>query len=334
MRVNHNNPVSLFAANPAASKAKFASATKESGSRPGIAATTTTYLIPQAKTLKTDIAASVSDPASVATDIQNVNADKKFVLPEGATLSGLMENWGKGPSKYDFTQDGQVDAQDMLMMIRNWQDSFGEQPAEPSSDPVDVDAPASAPIPSPSMIETPAPAPPIEETDSLPSLPDITVASTSTPTPTIPTPDPVGPVNPSEPNENTTPTMGGLLSAWGQDNSTYDFNTDGTVNVEDLLMMLSNWPSGQGYTPEIVQDTFENAEPARRNTHSASASGKLQRLADQISTRLSAEGFGDQPPVNLRELVAQLNLSPKQSDFLMKQMQAKYPKGLGVSVIA
>jgi len=128
--------------------------------------------------------------------------------------------------------------------------------------------------------------------------------------------------------------MAGLIEAWGQNNSTYDFNADGTVNVDDLLMVINNWPGPGGLTPEYAKEVFENAEPPKRGVASIAADQKLHKLSDQISARLTAEGFGDQPPVNVRELVSQLNLSPKQTDFVMKQLQAQYPRGLGVRMIA
>jgi hypothetical protein len=39
--------------------------------------------------------------------------------------------------------------------------------------------------------------------------------------------------------------MQGLMNAWGQTNSPYDLNQDGTVDVDDLLCMLSKWPDNQ-----------------------------------------------------------------------------------------
>jgi hypothetical protein len=338
MRVNPNNPINLFAANPAASKTKFAHMANETGARPELGSTKTSSEIPAARPLAIDLTTLDSDPVSTTTTEETAPAkpDQKFVIPEGATLLGLISQWGKSDSKYDFTQDGQVNMADMKVMLANWRPSFGEQtpeqPADPSSDPADVDTIAPAATTLAPSAEIPSTQPPVQPTDSLPIDSDVT--EPVPPSPTETSAPPSAPIEPTDPNTGSQPTMLGLIGAWGQNNSTYDLNFDGTVNMGDLLMMLNNGPSPAGLSPESVQDTFENNEPARRNVKSASANGKLQQLAEQISTRLTAEGFGDQPPMNIRELVAQLNLSPKQTDFMMKQMQAKYPKGLGVSMVA
>ena len=60
----------------------------------------------------------------------------------------------------------------------------------------------------------------------------------------------------------------------------------------------------------------------------------MNKLARTLVERLEREGFDSQPPVNVRELVASLDLSPKQDAFMMKKLAARYPQGLGVSLRA
>lgn len=66
----------------------------------------------------------------------------------------------------------------------------------------------------------------------------------------------------------------------------------------------------------------------------ANSMGGLKSLTDALFTHLSSTGFANQPPTNIRELIDTLNLSPTQSDFMLKSMAEKYPDGLGVNVVA
>src|SRR4051812_8534543 len=43
---------------------------------------------------------------------------------------------------------------------------------------------------------------------------------------------------PSTPNDHADLTMQGLLDAWGQSQTPYDLNGDGTVNTDDLLQFI------------------------------------------------------------------------------------------------
>ncbi len=46
--------------------------------------------------------------------------------------------------------------------------------------------------------------------------------------------------------ESTPLTMAGLYEAWGQSNSEYDLNTDGTVNMQDLVALLAQMSEAAG----------------------------------------------------------------------------------------
>ncbi|MFK7960351.1 MAG: hypothetical protein AB8G96_07470 [Phycisphaerales bacterium] len=57
-------------------------------------------------------------------------------------------------------------------------------------------------------------------------------------------------------------------------------------------------------------------------------------IAASVKQRLNTLGFGDAPPTNLHEIVDGLKLSDADASMVMDRLNARYPKGLGLSVVA
>ena len=109
------------------------------------------------------------------------------------------------------------------------------------------------------------------------------------------------------------------------------------VNAESFRTFL-NSRSESGHRPikglhgAAARSVFASPDsPVRTNPN---ALGGLKSLSDSLFEHLSSTGFADQPPTNIRELVDALNLSPRQSDFMLKHLGEKYPGGLGVNMVA
>ncbi|MCH8823653.1 MAG: hypothetical protein IH984_09120 [Planctomycetes bacterium] len=110
-------------------------------------------------------------------------------------IDALMADWGKADSKYDFNADGTVNTKDLLMLLEKL------AAKENAADPTVV------------------------------TNPDTTVSQTDKP-------------------ENR---IDALLADWGKADSNYDFNADGTVNTQDLLMLLEMLAANEGpVDPTVV----------------------------------------------------------------------------------
>jgi len=60
---------------------------------------------------------------------------------------------------------------------------------------------------------------------------------------------------------------------------------------------------------------------------------RLESLAQKIAERLDEAGFTHQPPANLRSLLDQLGLRPGSSARVLDLLSARFPDGLGLSMI-
>lgn len=244
------------------------------------------------------------------------------------TLEGLMRSWGQSDSPYDFTGDGTVNVDDLLHFISNWpspEQTATASPVEPTvtavSDPAgDLAGAGLSPVANPEV--------PGANVAVVGVEPDAPADSTAVP------PPPAEPAPQDPPaNEFTLPE---LIKAWGQRNSEYDLNGDGTVNVDDLLIwinkMQSNNNAAAANTGGLKGWSLSNEDPASPRAADRSLAG-LTRLADTLADRLLAAGFQSQPPSNLHDILDKLDLSPRQSDFMIKQLNKRYPQGLGVNMV-
>jgi hypothetical protein len=121
------------------------------------------------------------------------------------------------------------------------------------------------------------------------------------------------------------------MHAWGQADTAYDLNGDGTVNTSDLLQFLNNWP---GATANANAASGKAGPNLPDNAVGKPGIGGITKLADALIDRLMKAGFDSQPPTNIRELVDTFNLPSHHAEKLFDRLQQKYPNGLGVNVFA
>lgn len=285
--------------------------------------------------------------------------------PAELTLEGLMKDWGKGKSPYDFNKDGMVDTQDLMTFLARAEGDappitkpmlFGTLPAadEPKINPT-----VSMPGPGDPAGPTLEPAddgvdPTIEMTTSAPATP--TTSAGETP-----------------PAEEGPLTIQGLLEAWGQTDSRYDLNQDGRVDMEDLLHLLAKLGGGMGdqsgpMTIEGLMEAWGQADspydvngdgtvdsldllqllaklggsaPAEASapadaaltTKAAAQPAALAAVGATLADQLSAAGFKERPPVELDRLLDALDLNSKDRKTLLAHVAARYPDGLGVNMV-
>jgi hypothetical protein len=118
------------------------------------------------------------------------------------------------------------------------------------------------------------------------------------------------------------PTVEGLMAAWGQTDSPYALNGDGTVNVQDLSQLYEDWPmmhTGGGLT------ALPPALPARI--------GQLDGLTNTLLDKLAAAGFDQRPPANIAALVDGLGLDLPSRQYVLSRVAERYPHGLGINVV-
>lgn len=250
-------------------------------------------------------------------------------------ISDIVANWGQPGSTFDMNGDGNVNVADLLHVIQMFNQG-ANAPATPLTPAPAEPAPAAElAIKAAGGVATPAAmevAPPTTE---------------PTPEPTTTTTSQAQPVLGSTEGPHAVLTIAQIIEQWGQSGSNADINGDGTVNTADLLQLIaqingnSNTAGGGGEVelndPARAADvaTVAKSEKSERNERSERADGlseqRLQRLSKAFIERLTAAGYADAPPVNLRELVAKLNLSPADNTRLITHLQKQYPEGLGVN---
>jgi hypothetical protein len=179
------------------------------------------------------------------------------------TLEGLHAAWGESGSMYDLDGNGTVNVNDLLRFLASLSDASATKPEATSS-------------------STPPPAPPPAEADS---------------------PAPL--------------TLEGLHAAWGQKDSAYDLNGDGTVNVSDLLRFLSGaGASGSGdNAPPTTPTPSTSATEASITTAAADAPPlTLKGLLAAWGTKSSVYDLDGSGTVNVNDLLrllSQLGDSPR-----------------------
>jgi len=107
-------------------------------------------------------------------------------------------------------------------------------------------------------------------------------------------------------------TVEGLMAQWGKQDSVYDLDGNGVVDMQDLLRLLEQ----QGHTRQRPE-----GKPA-----------DLRHIGDTLVQRLRDSGFENTPPTNLHDLVSGLNLSSEMEKRLLAGLAQKYPAGLGISL--
>ncbi len=274
--------------------------------------------------------ASSGTPAAEAISSAAPSAPQSTTMNMVQNISDIVANWGQPGTSFDINGDGTVNVQDLLQAIQMLSQSQGAAPAATSSVATDT-ADATAPVAAAELAETPTPA----QTE--------TVQAAEVLSPAQPTPEAVPVTGPMQ-GPHAVLNITQLVAQWGQSGTSMDINGDGMVNTADLLQLIaqiggSNSPGGGEAAPAgapPVADLAESrvGESVKPETLSGLTDGRMHKLSKAFIERLTAAGYADAPPTNIRDLVAKLNLMPADNQRLLAALQKQYPEGLGVNLRA
>ncbi len=224
-------------------------------------------------------------PTSTSTTEETTNDGEKS---QKLTLDGLLKAWGQKDTPYDLNHDGTVNTDDLLQFINS----------------------------------LPVPQPPSSPPAARPEDPSSAHVDGVTTTP--PEQKPQAPIALSQNHEEDHEglTMDGLLKAWGQKDSPYDLNHDGTVNTDDLLSFIHGLPA----PPLPGQEKPLNGGSASANSQSvvpnpANSNNSAAKPNLTMDGLLKAWGQHDSPydltgdgNVNVDDLLSFINHFPAQWD--------------------
>ena len=147
---------------------------------------------------------------------------------EQLTVAGLLEVWGKNDTQYDLNTDGVVDMADLVSLLS----LLREKPT------ADIEPGPRSGTDAATSVRTAATQDPPPVVDDATSLVASNDASLTIHTIGAPPPDAPPPTNVRD-EADPLPTVAELLKAWGTDKARFDLNGDGTVNMADLVQLLS-----------------------------------------------------------------------------------------------
>jgi len=235
--------------------------------------------------------------------------------PMQLTLDGLVSAWGSADPNYDFDGNGVVGVPDLLQMIENLKKFQSESiPSAGLDDSTNATIAESNVESGDTPVDELAPETDKPQVATTPEATDANGANVESPATDVePAPIPDAMPSPDAPAPSS------------------DAAIDLRAYVNSLVTGDSRKPmiaglNGAGARTAIAPD-------ALRGRASVHALGGLKPMADSLFNHLSGAGFADQPPTNIRELVDALNLAPRQTEFLLKQLAMKYPAGLGVNMV-
>ncbi len=129
-------------------------------------------------------------------------------------------------------------------------------------------------------------------------------------------------------------TLEGLREAWGTADSKYDLNGDGTVDVTDLLTLLSQLertkPDAQA--PPKVDENNTHTPTGQSGPTEVGANNQMQSLTATMLQKLQEDGFSQHPPSNIHQFINSLEISSTQKQDLLQELATHYPRGLGVDL--
>lgn len=160
---------------------------------------------------------------------------------EELTIAGLLKVWGKNDTQYDLNNDGVVDMADLVSLLSRMREkpTADIEPGPRTGSGTAFDLAGAA-------LQDPPPV--VDDATSLVASNDASLTIHTTvgapppdaPPPGAPPPDPPPLTNVrDEADPDPLPTVAGLLKAWGTDRTRFDLNRDGTVNMADLVQLLS-----------------------------------------------------------------------------------------------
>jgi len=236
---------------------------------------------------------NAADPTVITNPDTSVSQSDK---PDNR-IDALLADWGKADSKYDFNADGTVNTQDLLMLLEKL--SANEGPVDPTvvTNPGTSDSQTDKPDnridalladwgKADSNYDFNADG--TVNTKDLLMLLEKLAAKENAADPTVIT-NPDTTVSQTDKPDNR---IDALMADWGKADSFYDFNADGTVNTEDLLMLFEKLSQSNGMPGDeipIAEQLFSTpADSILKPGNSADqdANSKIQRIARGLSEKL------------------------------------------------
>jgi len=170
--------------------------------------------------------------------------------------------------------------------------------------------------------------------DNSPGLPETQPSVGSEPTLTDPSGAPAAPVASGEPTVEDPVTLEGLRAAWGTDDPKFDLNSDGIVDVLDLLQLLQQMGKDTPTTHDPINSPTESPELTVSGGDNRPEGGAgAKSITASLIEGLKDVGYDKRPPVNIHALLAQLELTEAQKQTLLGDLVAQYPGGLGVDIV-
>jgi Ca2+-binding EF-hand superfamily protein len=289
--------------------------------------------------------ASGAAPATPETGVaESVAAENTEQPTDAPTLEGLMQAWGSDDPQYDLNGDGTVDTSDLLSFLQQYggqQSEAGEVIGDTSNvDPSSLftnNGGDNGELSLDGLMQAWGSDDPqydlngdgtVDTSDLLSFLQQYGGQSPEAGD----GPGSTSNVDPATQTSNADPasnnlTLDGLMQAWGSDNAQYDLNGDGTVDVQDLLQMLSSLTPGETTAASDISSLLSaNGGPSFAAQDPAS-------LASSLIEKLEESGFDQHPPTNLHDMLGQLNLSDGDRKSVLEKLSNHYPVGLGVNMV-
>ena len=121
-----------------------------------------------------------------------------------------------------------------------------------------------------------------------------------------------------------------LLSDWGQADSQFDLDGNGTVGIRDMLMLLSQMANRQPQTSQASNPKPNSTEHFNRIRNDAA---HYHRIAAQDYARSIMPQIASMDPNAVRESVEDSDIPTVQKRFVLDQIAAWHPRGHRMSVI-
>jgi hypothetical protein len=263
------------------------------------------------------------------------------------TPEGLQAAWGQTDSEYDLNRDRVVDIDDMVQLILEAPRDGAAAPAPAETAPtadgfaavwgqdvpaydldannvVDIDDLVQHVLSLTPAIKTPSAPTPVDGAD--------TAAPTNSVTRDRPVQTTLVGAAPAPSSTDAPLTIDGLREAWGQSGTPYDFDRNGTVDIDDLVRFVMHGAPSEG-AGSMIEGTVAAAEPAATPRTAQPEINRADRLARSMITRLRTAGFSQTLPTNLGDLLDKLDLNPGQKKAIANRLDRAFPNGVGVNKV-
>jgi len=250
------------------------------------------------------------------------------------SVQGLLEQWGQSESIYDLDGNGNVDGWDLGMFLNGTMPGDSSTPFNSADNAVvasgaTTEEASAAAAGDASKPDKPAPPGPQDGQAFLDRFTNIVFRRTGL--------------------AKTDEIQLSEIKANDNDAAHLDPDGDGIVKLDDLRNFIQKSVAGEINTNERIRPSKLANEWIRRlggpveNQALVSHPGEeragikskraaaLDRLTSFVGKKLDKAGFDKHPPRNLHAVLGNLNLTGNDKSFVLKQLAARYPNGLGVN---